>query len=128
MNEQIYLLDSIGELNMLYAISQAAFVGGSLVPIGGHNPLEPASHAIPVAMGPYTINCQQMVFRMRLANGLITVKNAQELSSIIIKWLTDANLRAAMGQNAKNYLYNETGTSEKIASLAADLLHPVTIS
>lgn len=122
INAQIYLVDSIGELNMLYGISQAAFVGGSLVPIGGHNVLEPASHAIPIAIGPYTANCQQIVFRLKLANGLVKINNAQELSKIIIQWLTDANIRKSMGNNAKNYLYNETGASEKIAIIARGLL------
>lgn len=122
LTEQIYLVDSIGELNMFYKLSQAAFVGGSLVPIGGHNVLEPASFAIPIAIGPYTANCEQIVFRMKLANGLVKVKNTENLSCIIIKWLKNTNLRTIIGQNAKNYLYHQTGASEKIIKLVTDLL------
>lgn len=122
IQEQVYLIDSIGELNLLYTISQAAFVGGSLVPIGCHNVLEPASHAIPIATGPYTENCKQIAFRMKLANGLIVIKNSQELALIIMQWLMDENLRTTIGQNAKNYLYNQVGASEKIAHLVAEAL------
>lgn len=122
ISNQIYLLDTIGELNALYSISQAAFVGGSLVPIGGHNVLEPASFGIPVAIGPYTANCQEIVFRIKLAQGLIKVKNAKDLSEIITQWLQDDNLRTTMGQNAKNYLYNQIGASDKIVNLAVNVL------
>ncbi|MDW3283253.1 3-deoxy-D-manno-octulosonic acid transferase, partial [Escherichia coli] len=53
---QVVIGDTMGELMLLYGIADLAFVGGSLVERGGHNPLEPAAHAIPVLMGPHTFN------------------------------------------------------------------------
>jgi 3-deoxy-D-manno-octulosonic-acid transferase len=120
--EQIYLVDTIGELNALYQLSQAAFVGGSLIDHGCHNVIEPAALAIPIAVGPYVTNCQHVVFQLKLANGLITVKNSQQLLTILTKWLTNEQLRVTMGINAKNYLFNQCGASKKIAQIAIDLI------
>lgn len=121
--QEVYLLDTIGELNKLYSISMAAFVGGSLVPmIGGHNVLEPASFSIPIAVGPYTSNCKEIVFRMKSSDALVSITNAQDLSSTIINWLTNDSLRIKIGTNAKNYLYKQTGASELIVKLASSLL------
>ena len=58
---QVYLADSMGEMMTWYALANVAFVGGSLVDVGGHNPVEPASVATPVIMGTYTQSCQNVV-------------------------------------------------------------------
>ncbi|MGD0466309.1 MAG: 3-deoxy-D-manno-octulosonic acid transferase [Gammaproteobacteria bacterium] len=118
-NGQIYLVDSVGELNLLYSMSQVAFVGGSLVPIGGHNVLEPAALSIPVIVGPYTANCKQIVFRMKMANGLFVIKNPQELSEIVLQLLTNKNLCEKIGLNAKKFLDSHVGASEQIVDLVA---------
>lgn len=115
INAQIYLVDSIGELNKFYQISQAAFVGGSLIPnIGGHNVLEPAVLGLPIAIGPYTANCQQIVTNLRSQNGLKIVKNPEELAQQMIEWLNNKELRENIGNNAKNYLIKQSGVSDKI--------------
>lgn len=121
-SSQVYLVDSIGELILFYSMSQVAFVGGSLVPIGGHNVLEPAALAVPVIVGPYTISCKQIVAKMKYVNGLLVVQNTKELSAIVIKLLSDPKLCKQMGENAKNFLDSQMGASYKIAELAADLV------
>lgn len=70
----------MGELMLLYGIADLAFVGGSLVERGGHNPLEAAAHAIPVLMGPHTFNFKDICARLEQASGLITVTDATTLA------------------------------------------------
>ncbi len=65
---------------LLYGIADLAFVGGSLVERGGHNPLEAAAHAIPVLMGPHTFNFKDICARLEQASGLITVTDATTLA------------------------------------------------
>lgn len=121
-NIQVYMVDSIGELNLFYSMSQIAFVGGSLVPIGGHNVLEPAALAVPVVVGPYTISCKQIVAKMKYADGLLVVKNPEELSKVIIKLFNDKTLCEKIGNNAKMFLHSQVGASKKIADLAIGLV------
>jgi hypothetical protein len=71
--------DTMGELMLLYGIADLAFVGGSLVERGGHNPLEPAAHAIPVLMGPHTFNFKDICAKLQQADGLITVTDADSV-------------------------------------------------
>ena len=73
---QVYLADSMGELMMWYALADVALVGGSLVDIGGHNPVEPASVATPVLMGRYTQSCQSVVDKLSEVGALYQPHNA----------------------------------------------------
>lgn len=73
---QVYLADSMGELMTWYALADVALVGGSLVDIGGHNPVEPASVATPVIMGRYTQSCQSVVDKLSEVGALYQPNNA----------------------------------------------------
>ena len=75
-NTQVYLADSMGELMKWYALADAALVGGSLIDIGGHNPVEPASVATPVLMGGYTQSCQSVVDKLASVGALYQPHNA----------------------------------------------------
>jgi hypothetical protein len=75
---QVVIGDTMGELMLLYGIADLAFVGGSLVERGGHNPLEPAAHAIPVLMGP-TFNFKDICAKLQQDDGLITVTD-------VVRW------------------------------------------
>ena len=75
-NTQVYLADSMGELMRWYALADVALVGGSLVDIGGHNPVEPASVATPVLMGAYTQSCQSVVDKLASVGALYQPNNA----------------------------------------------------
>ena len=75
-NTQAYLADSMGELMKWYALADVALVGGSLVDIGGHNPVEPASVATPVLMGSYTQSCQSVVDKLASVGALYQPNNA----------------------------------------------------
>ena len=75
-NTQVYLADSMGELMKWYALADVALVGGSLIDIGGHNPVEPASVATPVLMGGYTQSCQSVVDKLASVGALYQPNNA----------------------------------------------------
>src|SRR6202012_648542 len=72
----VFLLDSIGELASVYSLASLAFVGGSLVAAGGHNPLEPAQFGVPVVMGPHYGNFRAIVEAMREAGGIRIAERA----------------------------------------------------
>ncbi len=85
---QVVIGDTMGELMLLYGIADLAFVGGSLVERGGHNPLEPAAHAIPVLMGPHTFNFKDICAKLQQDDGLITVTDADSLVREVSTLLT----------------------------------------
>lgn len=83
----VYLADSMGELWLWYALASMAFVGGSLSPTGGHNPLEPVRLGIPVVMGPHTFNFSVIVEQLMQAHALTQVDNAEALAQVWLNWL-----------------------------------------
>ncbi len=96
----VVLLDSLGELTKAYAIGSFAFVGGSLVNIGGHNPFEPCLYRSPVIMGPHVANVQEAVQDLQRNGGLLQVQDRQELSAAIVRLATNSDeclLRGARG-------------------------------
>ena len=73
------MLDTIGDLAAVYGLASVAFVGGSLVPKGGHNPLEPAQFGVPAVMGPSYENFRDIVAEMQAADAIRIVKDGEEL-------------------------------------------------
>ncbi|MBX7145563.1 MAG: hypothetical protein K1X79_14020 [Oligoflexia bacterium] len=84
--EQILLLDTIGELSHFYAYAALAFVGGSLVDEGGHNPLEPAAYGVPVCCGPFTRNVTEVVERLQKAGALRVVQSQDDIRQCVLEW------------------------------------------
>ncbi|KTD15147.1 3-deoxy-D-manno-oct-2-ulosonic acid transferase [Legionella gratiana] len=97
---EIVVLDSLGELLGLYQISDYAFVGGSLVPVGGHNVLEPIAMNVPVLSGNQIHNFKAICDELKAAQGMLLVQSAKEVIDGIIKLHTDPTLRKQMIQNA----------------------------
>jgi len=87
--DTVYIIDTLGELADLYAACDIAFIGGSLVERGGHNPIEPARWSVPVLTGPSVFNFQEIVDDLEQKGGLIKVQ-ADSLKSILISLLKDA--------------------------------------
>ncbi|MFY9825962.1 MAG: tetraacyldisaccharide 4'-kinase [Thermoanaerobaculia bacterium] len=85
----IILLDSLGELAGLYRLAAAAFIGGTLVPTGGHNPLEAARFGVPVAVGPAMHNFREMAEAFDAAGAWRRVKDSRELAAVWREWLAD---------------------------------------
>jgi 3-deoxy-D-manno-octulosonic-acid transferase len=114
-------LDSLGELAGLYSQAAAAFVGGTLVPTGGHNPLEPARFGVPTAVGPAMHNFRDMAERFDAAGAWRRVADAAGLADAWSTWLADPAAGQAVGARARQLVEDNRG------SLAATLalLRPV---
>ncbi|MBV4414251.1 lipid IV(A) 3-deoxy-D-manno-octulosonic acid transferase [Enterobacteriaceae bacterium YMB-R22] len=121
---QVVVGDTMGELMLLYGMSDLAFVGGSLVERGGHNPLEPAAHAIPVLMGPHTFNFKDICARLEQADGLITVTDAASLAKEISSLLSDEDYRNYYGRHAVEVLYQNQGALQRLLDLLKPYLPP----
>lgn len=114
---QVVIGDTMGELMLLYGIADLAFVGGSLVERGGHNPLEPAAHAIPVLMGPHTFNFKDICARLRQDDGLITVTSTDSLVKEVSTLLTDEDYRLWYGRHAVEVLHQNQGALTRLLEL-----------
>ncbi|TPG57313.1 lipid IV(A) 3-deoxy-D-manno-octulosonic acid transferase [Ewingella americana] len=114
---QVVIGDTMGELMLLYGIADIAFVGGSLVERGGHNPLEAAAHAIPVLMGPHTINFKDICAKLAEADGLITVTDTTSLVKEISTLLTDEDYRLYYGRHAVEVLRQNQGALQRLLHL-----------
>ncbi|EGK6130454.1 3-deoxy-D-manno-octulosonic acid transferase, partial [Salmonella enterica] len=123
---QVVVGDTMGELMLLYGIADLAFVGGSLVERGGHNPLEAAAHAIPVLMGPHTFNFKDICARLDQASGLITITDAATLAKEVSSLLTDADYRNFYGRHAVEVLYQNQGALQRLLQLLEPYLPPKT--
>jgi 3-deoxy-D-manno-octulosonic-acid transferase len=117
----VFLLDSIGELGSMYGLATVAFVGGSLVPAGGHNPLEPARCAVPVLMGPHYENFRDAIGLLRDADALRVVERAK-LGEAIAELLADTNAAAAMGRRGKEAVEKQAGATERAVNAVVRLL------
>jgi 3-deoxy-D-manno-octulosonic-acid transferase len=118
------VLDTIGELAQLYQIATAAFVGGSLVPAGGHNILEPAAHGKAIVFGPYMHNFQEIATTF-LANGAaIKVQNERELQDTLLSLMGDPVRRARLGAAARALVLANRGAKDKTMAAIANVLPP----
>ena len=119
---EILLLDSLGELLDFYAAGDVAFVGGSLVPIGGHNLLEPAALGLPILTGPNTSNSAE-VARLLIERGAAeVVKTPQELADRVIALLGDPAARARMGAEGRAVVDANKGALQKLLGLVVPLI------
>jgi len=110
----VVVLDTIGELSKIYAIGDVSFVGGSLIPFGGHNLLEPASFGVPVVYGPHTENFAWMAEALEKAGGGHRVEDSDELFTIIHRLVSDSELRARVGQAAQNFVAENRGALDRV--------------
>ena len=109
--------DSMGELLAFYGAADIAFVGGSLVPVGGHNVIEPAAWACPIITGPHLFNFAEVARLLRDNNALAVVTDSVALSEMIGQWLTDDSLRIALGLRAQQVADSNRGALEKLVAL-----------
>lgn len=114
---QVYLLDTLGELQAHYAASELAFVGGSLVNTGGQNMLEPASLGIPVLSGPNTYNFIEISEMLSDAGVLTWVHSAKELATAVCNLFEDANLRHNIGEKGRNVIESNRGNINHLMAM-----------
>ncbi len=122
-DSQVYLGDSMGELAAFYAASDIAFIGGSLVETGGHNPLEPAVEAIPVIMGEHVFNFATIVDQMLDASAICIVKTPAELTKQLLYLFKTPEDRAELGNAAKNMVEKNQGATDCILTGIKKLIH-----
>jgi 3-deoxy-D-manno-octulosonic-acid transferase len=116
-NQRIILLDTMGELAGIYALADVAFVGGSLVPIGGHNLLEPSIYGVPVIFGPYVDHFKTAADLLIQCGGGIKIKNEEELYTKTLDLLKDEDKRKRMGKAAQEAIKKQSGASQQTAHL-----------
>jgi 3-deoxy-D-manno-octulosonic-acid transferase len=116
---QVLLVDSVGELLPFYAAADLAFVGGSLVPIGGHNLLEPAALALPVLTGPSDFNGREIAALLLREGGALRVGDAGELGASILALWADPARRRRMGDAARAVVEGNRGSVARLLALLA---------
>jgi len=117
----VLLLDSIGELAALYSLADVAFVGGSLVPKGGHNIIEPAQYGVPIVVGNHTENFRDIVSLFQSRNAVRIVGPA-ELPLVFMELLSNDAERVALGRHAAETLRSQMGATERTIEALQRLL------
>lgn len=118
----VLILNTLGELGRIYGIGKFSFVGGSLVPIGGHNLLEPAGFGHPVLFGPHTHNFDLMSRLLIQAGGGLRVQDSDDLYSAINDLLIDSKKLETMGQRARHFVEAHRGALQRILNAIGDCL------
>jgi 3-deoxy-D-manno-octulosonic-acid transferase len=118
----IVLLDTIGDLAAVYGVADVAFIGGSLVPKGGHNPLEPAQFGVPVVMGPSFENFRDVVEKMRVADAIRIVQDKGELEAALVELLTDREKAPAMGERGRLVFEEQQGATARTVEALVGLV------
>ena len=109
----VLLVDTIGELMNLYALSDVVFVGGSLVPVGGHNLLEPASVGAPVLFGPHMHNFREITALVLAAGSGEQIQGRPELEIALRRLLADEAARQAMGECGIRLMAEQGGAAAR---------------
>lgn len=115
----VFLGDTMGELPIFLAAGDVTFVGGSLVPHGGHNVLEPAALGVPVLFGPHMFNFAAISQLLLEKDAALQVQTPEELAGAIVRWLTDASERSRIGENGRRVVEENRGALDRLAALIA---------
>ena len=118
----VFLVDTIGELARAYRLATVAFIGGSLVPTGGHNPLEPAVWGVPVLSGPQVHNFQEVYDEMTDAGGARLVENSAELRVALAAWLDEPAFASAAGSAGREVVERNRGATARTVSALLELV------
>jgi len=116
------ILDTIGELAQLYQLATVVFVGGSLVPAGGHNILEPAVHGKPIVFGPHMENFGEIAREFLAHDAGVRVANERDLDSTIVALMGDSVRRARLGAAARALVLANRGAKGRTLAVIADVL------
>jgi 3-deoxy-D-manno-octulosonic-acid transferase len=118
----ILLLDSVGELTRIYPFATVAFVGGSLVPTGGHNPIEPAAAGVPVCFGPHMTNFREIASTFLENDAAVEVRSPAELVAFATRMFDDPTARTAYGERARKTVEQNRGAAARTAERIVELL------
>jgi 3-deoxy-D-manno-octulosonic-acid transferase len=113
----VLLLDTLGELTTFYAASDVVFVGGSLVPVGGHNLLEPAALSVPAISGPHTFNAPDIAGKLAERDALRHVYSGTELAEVVLELLDNPQERARQAAQAHAVVQESRGALARLLVL-----------
>jgi 3-deoxy-D-manno-octulosonic-acid transferase len=121
IDDDVFLVDTLGELQMFYAAADVAFVGGSLVPIGGHNLLEPAVLGLPILSGPYTQNAQDIAELLVQAGAVRIVRSPEDLAQRVGDYFDDPMLARENGERGREAVAQSRGAVGRIVAMVLPL-------
>jgi 3-deoxy-D-manno-octulosonic-acid transferase len=117
----VFLLDSIGELAAIYSLAMVAFVGGSLVPRGGHNILEPALYGVPIVIGNHYENFR-VVVNFFASRNAVRIVGPAELPLVFMELIENDNERTTLGRNALTALESQRGATDRTVAALIQLM------
>ncbi len=110
----VYLADTMGELKMLYATADVAFVGGSMVPVGGHNILEAAAVGVPVMFGPYMANFKEIARSVLSWQAAVQCQNTEDIVKTLVELYQQPSYRKSLVEKGREFLLNNQGAVARI--------------
>ena len=108
-NMDIFIGDTMGELLLFYAAADVAFIGGSLAPVGGHNPLEPAALGIPVITGPHTFNFATIMTQLQSIEVAVVIEDCESLAIAVLMLLRDVSRLQVLNSRARLFIEQNRG-------------------
>jgi 3-deoxy-D-manno-octulosonic-acid transferase len=118
----VLLLDTIGELAKIYRYATAAFIGGTLVPVGGHNPIEAAAAGVPVCFGPSMSNFREIAQVFLRNDAAAEVQTAAEVGEFLTRMIEQPDVQREWGERARTTVLQNRGASERTARRIVELL------
>ena len=115
--KDIYLVDTLGELTQFFAACDVAYIGGSLVPVGGHNMIEASALGVAVVFGPHLFNFQEISNQLLEADAARIIHDSDALAGTVTELLADANLRHQLGENGKQFIEANRGALQRLIEL-----------
>ncbi|MGR9088060.1 MAG: lipid IV(A) 3-deoxy-D-manno-octulosonic acid transferase [Gammaproteobacteria bacterium] len=117
VDTDVYLADTMGELKTLYAASDVAFVGGSMVPVGGHNILEAAAVGVPVMFGPHMANFKEIADAVLQQEAAVQCLNKNEIAESLLKLYAEPSLRSALAEKCRCFVRSNQGAISRIQEI-----------
>jgi 3-deoxy-D-manno-octulosonic-acid transferase len=124
----VYVLDRMGVLASLYRHADIVFMGGSLVPVGGHNLVEPAYYEKPIVFGPYMQNFKEMAAEFKKAGAAVEVRTESELADALASLASDAGRRSELGAAAKRLVQRHQGATRRNIERFLSPLEPAPVT
>jgi len=118
----VYIADTMGELKLLYGVADICFVGGSMVPVGGHNILEPAAMGVPIMFGPYMVNFKDIAKNVLDLKAAIQCENKEVLIEKALHLYRNKEYRAEIVDRAKQFVKSNQGATEVTAQMISSLI------
>jgi 3-deoxy-D-manno-octulosonic-acid transferase len=121
----VYVADTLGELGLFYRVARLALVGGSLIPHGGQNPIEPALFGVPVMHGPHVENFTDVIRALAHAGAALEVRDGASIAACLEQLLPRPNEIAAMGEAARACAETERGVIDRVMAVLEPLMTPL---